>query len=88
MLSKILLVVWIFIITCKLVFRGIALVENNIAKIKFERGMYIPVLKTAILVILAAALAYTGKAVSADGSIADSGSNSSDELAAEPDANF
>jgi hypothetical protein len=87
--SKVLLVVWIFIIACKLVFTGIVLLENNISTIKFDRVMYMSLLKKSILIMLTAALAYTVKAMPVENSkIADSGNDSSSESPIEPEMIF
>jgi predicted permease len=85
LLSKILLVVWIFIIGCKLVFASIARVENTITRTKYSSGMWVPVFKKIVPVILVAALAYMDKAGATDSCIADAGNNSSDESVIEPE---
>ncbi|MEO7767650.1 MAG: hypothetical protein ABIS01_09500 [Ferruginibacter sp.] len=53
---KILLVVWAFIASCKLVITTIVLLENNIDKMQFDRLTYLPALKKNILILLASAL--------------------------------
>ena len=79
--NKILLVTWIFMITCKLVFTGIVLIENNISKMNYDRTIYIPVLKKIFLIMLTAALTHAGKTATGNSStIADSGNNSGEEV--------
>ena len=87
--NKMLLVVWIFIITCKLIFSGIILLENS-NKMKFDLALNATGLKKTILIMLTAALSFTGKAPSAESVkiIADSGTNSNDEASMEPDVIF
>ena len=65
--SKILVVVWVFIITCKLALITLMLLENSINEIKAGSRMYVPALKKSILVLVAAALSSTSKASTAKG---------------------
>ncbi|MEO5889282.1 MAG: hypothetical protein ABIQ31_03470 [Ferruginibacter sp.] len=87
--SKILLVIWIFLIACKLAFSGMLLVENSINKTKFSRVAYASAGKRTILIILTAMLAYAGKTQTIDkNNITESSNNSSEEAALDTDINF
>ena len=87
--NKILLVVWIFIITCKVFITATIMVEDNLSKINTDRARYLPAFKKTILIRFTAALPYAGQANPADSNvIAGSGNNSGDELSIEPDMNF
>ena len=59
--GRILLVVWIFLISCKLAFGLIVLVEGNINNWKFAMAHYSPAFKKSIVILLVALLAYAGK---------------------------
>lgn len=87
--AKMLLTIWTFLITCKLVFTGIVLVENNIGKMRFETTRYVPVIKKSTIIIVTAALTYAGQTESnVSNKTPDPTNNSNDELTADTDTNF
>lgn len=67
--GKILVVVWIFLITGKLFVAGIILLENNISRISAYPIAYTRILKTTIIIFVASVLAFTGKGATTNNAV-------------------
>jgi hypothetical protein len=87
--TRMLLVVWVFLISCKLLFTAIILLETNMDKIRFYQLAHLRLIKNSFLILLASLLAFTGRTqVVHDVKIKDAGKKINEGSAADTDISF